>query len=112
MKQYALLLSFIFSACGGCTIIKIVDRNDSVRIERHFGVAEINVAPDAGAITANVSSLGYVASPVGHTFGFTRQSITSADDGCRVIVWIDDAVDRDELKASLKSVESACYVEN
>jgi len=111
MKPGALLLIVVLAGCVGCTTIRIVDKNDAVSIERHFGVAAINVAPDAGAVSTYVASLGYLASPGGHAFGFTRQSITSTDDGCRVIVWVDKSVDRDQLVRSLESVESACFVD-
>ena len=110
--QRILLLTLVLSGCIGCTTIEIIDRNGAVQIERRFGIAEINVAPDAGVITARVSSLGYVSSPVGHSLGFTSQSITSSDDACRVIVWVDSDVDRFELEERLKTINSACLVEN
>lgn len=94
--------------CSACTTIKIVDSNGSVIIERNFGVSSIGIAPDAGAVTAKVISLGYSASPLGYSIGYSKQIVASSDDSCRVIIWVDEKVNVDELKKQLKSVNSAC----
>ena len=97
--------------CGACTTIEIRNDRGDIRVERSFGFASVNVSPDAGLITARISSLGYVSTPLGHSAGWSRQSITASDGGCRIIVWIDERQDREAISRELESVASVCVVE-
>lgn len=105
--KFMILFALLF-ACSACTTIEIVDRNGAVKVERSFGVCSIGIAPDAGVVTAKVVSLGYVASPLGYSVGYSKQTVTSSDDSCRVIIWVDDTIDEEALIKQLKSVNSAC----
>jgi len=106
-----IILIFFIANLAACTTIKITDHNDAVRIERSFGFASIETAQDAGVVSTEVSSLGYLSSPIGHSIGFTKQVVTSSDDSCRVIIWLDDDVDSDELLEMLQSIDSVCLME-
>lgn len=110
MGKFFGVITLLFSlfVCSACTTIKIVDSNGSVKIEHNFGVSSIGIAPDAGAVTAKIMSLGYSASPLGYSIGYSKQIVTSSDESCRIIIWVDEKVNVDELKNQLKSVTSAC----
>jgi hypothetical protein len=110
VKLRLIIVIFIIANLVACTTIKITDHNGAVRIERSFGFASIEAAPDAGVVSTEVSSLGYLSSPIGHSIGFSKQVVTSSDDACRVIIWLDDNVDSDELLETLQSIDSVCFI--
>ena len=105
----AILAILVATSSVSCTIIEITDKNDAVTVERSIGFASIKVAPDAGVVTAKISSIGYLSSPLGHIVGFSKQTVTSSDDSCRVIIWLDNSVDTDELFKKLQAIDSVCF---
>ncbi len=106
--RIAVFLTLIINAAG-CTMIEITDQQGAVSVERSFGFAAVKAAPDAGVVTAKISSLGYVASPLGYSVGYSRQTVTSADNACRVIIWLEDNTDKALLAEKLQSIDSVCY---
>ena len=102
---FALSLSI---CCASCTTINIKNERGDVVVRRSFGFASIRISPDKGVVTAKVSSLGYISTPLGHSVGWTQQSITTTNDGCRVIIWIENYQDLDAIYDEVKNISSAC----
>lgn len=73
---------------AGCTTVSISDKDGSTRIERHFGVVSIELAPRTSAVEVEVSSVGYLGGPMGITVGLTHSRITAMSRECRLIVWL------------------------
>lgn len=102
-----LYLSIVL-CCSGCTTIEITDRDGSVRVERNFGIVTISPEPNSSVITAKVSGFGYVTSPLGHSLGYSKQTVTIANDQCRLIVWVDEKTDREKLSEELQMINGVC----
>ena len=107
--RFIIVVTLIF-VCSACTIIELVDKNGAVKIEHSLGFSSIGIAPDAGVVTANVVSLGYLSSPLGYSLGYSKHIITSSDESCRVIIWIDDKVDMAAMANQIKSIDPACIL--
>lgn len=110
VKLRLIILVFFIANLVACTTIRITDHNGTVRIERNFGFASIEAAPDVGVISTEVYSLGYLSSPIGHSIGYSNQVVTSSDGSCRVIIWLNDNMDSYELLETLKSIDSVCLI--
>ena len=103
------LIILIFSV-SGCTILEITDQKGDVKIERSFGIASIKLEGDTGLITAKVTGLGYLSTPLGYSVGYSDQMIAVTDGACRVVLWVDDKVDLKELEVQIQSVNSVCLL--
>jgi len=103
-----IIIFTLISVCSACTTIEITDNTGAVKVEYGFGFSSIGIAPDAGVVTAKVTSLGYLSSPLGYSVGYSKQVVTSSDGACRIIIWLDDKADVEKLNKQLKSVDSVC----
>lgn len=107
----AFLLFFLAAACSSCTSIAITDAVGNVTIERSFGVSTIGIPDNGGLVAAEIGFIGYLSSPLGHNFGFGKQSILTADDSCRVVVWVGEGIDFKVLESQLSALNSVCITE-
>lgn len=105
-RGFALTLALL---CGGCTTIHVHGGGGEVSVRRGFGWTALHVSPQAGAVTARISGLGYLSTPMGHSLGWTRQTIAAADHGCRVIVWTDGPLSGAQREL-LSSIPPSCIV--
>jgi hypothetical protein len=96
---------------SGCTIIEVKSDDGSVRVERSFGFSAVQIAPDAGVVTARMTSLGYVASPLGVAIGASRQTIMTSDTKCRVTLWMERSQLDTEIYERLKSIPAVCLID-
>jgi hypothetical protein len=99
---------FLFLVLGGCTTVRISDSKGNIRIEKSFGFVSIQKSNDTEAITAEVTSFGYINTPLGHNIGYSNQSIIMSDSSCKVIVWLDDSVSEEQIN-QLQKISSVCF---
>ncbi|WP_089725461.1 hypothetical protein [Candidatus Thiosymbion oneisti] len=95
---------------GGCTTIKITDRGGVVTIAREFGFASVQLHPETDALVAEISSLGYLATPIGQSFGYTKQFAAFLPENCKVILWVEDPEQVSAIKTLLGDIESVCPI--
>ncbi|MEW9799282.1 hypothetical protein [Alteromonas sp. CYL-A6] len=105
---FAVLITLL---SAGCTTVSISQSDGSVSIERHFGFVVIKPLDDASMMTAEVTSLGYSATPLGYSLGYSQQSVTTADDGCRLVVWVQDHTSQRALADKLQALEDVCVLQ-
>jgi hypothetical protein len=108
LKLLSILLITISVSCSACTTISITESSGNVIVERSFGFAKISPVADTSVITAKATSFGYISSPLGYSIGYSKQTVTTANDDCRIIVWVDEKIDSEEFLTELKKIENVC----
>jgi hypothetical protein len=103
-----LLIIIIYICCSACTTISITEPDGSVIVEKSFGFASISPGADTSVITAKATSFGYISSPLGYSIGYSKQTVTTANDNCRIIVWIDEKINNEAFLVELKKIENVC----
>jgi hypothetical protein len=94
----------------GCTIVEIRGSEGGVRIERHLGLAAIDLSPDHGPILAQLRSFGLASSSFGVQAGWASQSFSVLPASCHVVVWLKDAEALRELRDQLDAIHPVCVV--
>lgn len=102
-----IILTLMLLALSACTTIKLTDSQGSIKIERSFGFASISPSNNSGAVTAQITSFGYILTPLGQNIGYSNHSILLSDSSCKVVVWLDDSLTEEEM-AELKKINSIC----
>ncbi len=107
-KLFVLLASLLLF--GGCTNITILDENGTVSVHREFGFVTLNASPDTDAIVAEMTSLGYMASPIGVSVGYGSHSVALLPENCRVVLWVKNEQDLAEFKSLVDDIPSICPI--
>jgi len=106
MKHLVITIFIILAA--GCSTIKITESSGKVRIERGFGFTSIHTTKGTNAVSAEISSFGYISTPLGQTLGYSNQSILITDPSCKVVVWLDGELSKEEVN-KLKNISAVCF---
>ena len=89
---------------AGCVTVHIESADAPVRVVRHVGLLQIELAAPEAAIAGSLSGVGLTATPMGWSAGYTRQRWAALGPACRAVVWLDraplDAPTRDALAAA------------
>lgn len=59
---------------------------------------------------AEVTGLGYLAGPLGTTFGFSKSSFATLGENCKLILWVKDTEQVQQLKSMLSNPENLCII--
>ena len=107
-----MLLSAIISILilGGCSTIKITDCHGAISYEREFGFVSLNAHSSVEAIVADVSSFGYMDTPMGISIGYSKQSIAFLPENCKIVLWVKNHEQLLELQELVGDIESVCPV--
>ena len=105
---FAFLVSFLF--VGGCTNISILDEKGVVSIHREFGFTTLNAGPGTDAIIAKMTSLGYIASPIGVSVGYGDHSVALLPKTCRVVLWVENENDIEDFRSLIGDNISICTI--
>ncbi len=112
MIKLLFLLIFPLVILGGCTKITILDKEKTVSIHRSFGSIKINASPTTDVIIGEVTSFGYMASPIGVSIGYGNHSFAFLPERCHVVVWIDDNRNLSEINELIKNTPTICLIES
>lgn len=97
----------LFTLLPACTVLKIEDKNGTLRIERSIGGVTINPSPSSSFVVYDIQGLGYVSTPLGSSLGYTKQSIATGDSSCRLIVWVSEDLNSEDHE-ELRKIPSIC----
>lgn len=98
------MLLLILSAC---TVLKIEDPNGVIKIERSFGGVIINPSSSGSFVVYEIQGMGYASTPLGTSLGYTKQTIATGDSSCRLIVWVSEDLNNEDLE-KLRKIPSTC----
>lgn len=96
----------------GCMTVRIDASGGQVRVIQHVGMLQIEVQPSEAALLGDLHGVGFVASPLGWTVGYTQQRWAAIGPQCRAILWVDgsSAVD-DEVRRALVRLAGVCLLD-
>jgi hypothetical protein len=94
----------------GCTTIELRAGDESVRVERKFGLLSVDIAPGSEPVVARVRSLGVSDMPFGVSAGWSAHDIALPGD-CRVVLWVEDEAQLEALDRLLEGVEDVCAMD-
>lgn len=98
---------------SGCTILRIEAGPDGVLVEREFGALYVSVTDPGRAHAASLISLGIANTPMGFSFGYSRQNwVHMPDDACRLVLWVDDPALLAQVKQLTAEISQVCVVSN
>lgn len=92
----------------GCTQISIQQSGGAVRVERSFGFATIAPPADGSAMVAEMTSFGYLASPIGTSVGYGHQQLAVMPESCHIILWVQDSRELQELQTLIGQNPNIC----
>ena len=110
--NYISVLPFLCLSLLSCTTVRVVQKDGSVSVERHFGFIEIKPIDNASIVTANVTSFGYASTPLGYNLGFSQQSVTTASEACHFVIWIDESTNQQEVIEVLETLDGSCVIKH
>jgi hypothetical protein len=111
----AITLAFlaVSALLTGCTVVTIHDSEGFTRVERAIGIAHITMAPTVSATVSKVRSFGFVSGPMGFQAGLSLQTIATASESCRVIVWVEAGEQLAErVWERIEQAKNVCVVDN
>jgi hypothetical protein len=115
LKKYGVpvcaVAAFFFLISGsGCTTIRIVDGDNTTRIETRFGFVAIYLQPDVDSVVTEARCLGIIKSPAGFAIGYSNQEIAALSDSCKVVLWIQNDRQLEQFRELVGDMESVCAV--
>lgn len=112
LKRLLLLpAALVAVSLAACTSISIVDRDGATKVSRSFGFASIELSPQTDAVVAEASSFGYHGGPLGISLGFNRTIIAATARDCRLVVWLRNSEDVEQLDKLLGKTPGLCVVD-
>lgn len=94
----------------GCTTISVVDQGGKVSVSRSFGAVKIELDPGEKTTLAEITGIGYLSGPLGTTFGFSKSSFAAFGENCKLILWVNDTKQVQQLKNMLINPNNLCIV--
>lgn len=105
-----LIVAVLLLLSTGCTTVMIQKDDGATSVERHFGWTSIRMSPTTQAMVAKVKSVGVLNSPMGLSVGAARMNIAALPMDCRLVVWLEQPQQVEELRAQLSDVKDVCIV--
>jgi hypothetical protein len=103
------VLALLLSAAA-CTTIRVSNQSGQVRVERHFGLVSIELAPSTSAVVAETTGFGYLSGPLGVTLGLAHSRIAALPEACRLVIWADSATSAERWQSVLGQAAGLCVV--
>lgn len=109
MAPWTTMLPALF-LLPGCTTVHITGPDGELRVERHFGLVSIELAPDTHAVVAEVDSLGYQSGPLGVSLGWGRGTYAALPADCTLVVWLERPEQAENLRQLLGDPKGLCVI--
>jgi len=90
--------------------VAITDKEGIVSVQQGFGFVSIDANPSIDAVVAEITSLGYVSTPMGTSIGYSRHEIALLPESCKLILWVENKDNLTELRSLLGDNKSICPV--
>lgn len=88
IAQFAAII-LLATASAACARLEIHGRDGSVKIEHHFGVLAISLAPAAAAQVVSTTGFGVISTGRGVVIGYHDVEMALLGRDCRLILWIE-----------------------
>lgn len=102
----------MLAACfmlSGCMTVQVDSGGGNVRVVRHFGALQLEVAPPTRSLIARVQGVGIFSSPLGMSAGYTQQQLAMLGPECRAVLWVSEASRLSaEVRAELQQLAGLC----
>ncbi|MCF6355596.1 MAG: hypothetical protein L3J26_10945 [Candidatus Polarisedimenticolaceae bacterium] len=112
MKNCKRALLIAFLAMQGCTSVHIYEQAGGVRTEQGFGVLNISFPEEQSGSITETEGLGITRIGNSMTIGYLKQKTALLDESCRVVFWIENEAQSQEIVELLDRVEGGCIVNN
>ena len=86
---------------SACSIVEVRAPGQAARVERYFGITQLELRPEAAPVVTTLRSFGFVASPLGATLGYADQVIVALPPDCGVVFWIENPEQAARIQALL-----------
>ena len=103
-----LVCSYLSLNCYSVTVISPTE----TKVERGVGVVKINMNADANSFFTELKGVGFASTPMGTSIGFMRHEFAVVNDSCKLIVWIENKQEIDNLKELIGDTENICTLNN
>ncbi|MCB1899584.1 MAG: hypothetical protein KDH16_09850 [Rhodocyclaceae bacterium] len=107
---HGVVLCPLLLSLGACTTIRIQTADDTVRIERHWGVLAVEFIEPGASHIAEVSALGLLQSPFGWSAGYSHQSWAALGPECRLVLWVSTPQDFEAARRLAESSPGTCAI--
>lgn len=107
-----ILIFFALASLAGCTTIEITAGDGSTKIERTFGIVNLELSPNADAMFAETKSIGIVSGPSGVSVGYAIQNVAATSSLCKIVLWIKDKTQLDALREEVGDITGVCLLNN
>lgn len=97
--------------CNACTWVEIHSGDGQVHVERHFGVVSLELAPDTRSRVVRLTSVGLVSTGFEATVGYADLTLVALGNDCRLVVWLYNEEQIDELRRLAGEISDACVME-
>jgi hypothetical protein len=90
--------------------VEIHSADGQVRIERHLGFVSIELPPEIASRVVHLKGVGLVSIGFATTLGYADTTLVTLGTECRLLVWIDNAQQIDQLHSVLPDTGNLCVV--
>lgn len=95
----------------GCMTL-VIDGGDSAPVvTRHFGLLQVSSGPASQAQVGSLAGVGFAATPLGLSLGYTSQRWAVLGPKCHAVVWVTDQRLSEATRAELRRVAGICVAE-
>ncbi len=108
--KFALWIAFLM--IQGCTSVHIYEQAGGVRTEQGFGVLNISFPEKQSGSMVETEGLGITRTGNSMTIGYLKQKTVLLDESCRIVFWIEDKAQAQEIIQLLDVVEGSCIINN
>lgn len=97
--------------CNACTRVEIQSGDGQIHVERHFGVVSLQLPPDTRSRVVHLTSVGLVRTGFEATVGYADLTLVALGNDCRLVVWLDNEEQIDELRRLAGKISDACVMQ-
>jgi len=83
---------------AGCSTIVIKNSDGDITVKRKFGIVSLEIQPKDEVVVVEASSLGYLKSPAGTSFGYSSQQFALMPQTSKIVLWVENIEQYLELK--------------
>ncbi|GEM_PF-6152079 len=110
MCKFAILT--VFLVVQGCTSVHIYEQEGGVRTEQGIGVLNISFPEKQSGLMIETEGLGITRIGNSMTIGYLKQKTALLDESCRIVFWIEDEAQAQEIIKLLDTVDGGCVINN
>lgn len=98
--------------CHACAWVQIRSDDGQVHVERYFGVVSLQLSPATRSHVVHLKGVGLISTGFEATVGYVDLTMAALGNDCRLVVWLDDKDQIDELRRVAQELRDACVVDD